>query len=205
MIRYTVKVPMKQVTEARRTCRLLGMGVGMLEKELAKLDPADLEREGCECQWAMQDRQRIRDDIEETKTHAANMVRKLAQEYKAEVDRQAAMRGEDLKTADYALIRDKLITDPGQLELMAERNQDNYTLLVSIDHYATENHWTGFTVVSNAPLVEAFGHSWFKLCEKAALNPDGAEMSQIQTEGELGRLLNEYGVLEVAELPEDEA
>jgi len=206
MIKYTVAVPINQVTEARRTCKALKKGIEMLRAELAKLDEVDPIRDGIAARdRAEADRQRINNDIEETKADIAKQIREQAKIYQAEVNRQAAMKGEDLDTADYALIRDNLISDATQLQMMADRNKNNYTLLVAIDHYATAQGWTGFAVISNAPNVEAFGKAWFDMCESAAWNPDGLAMMQITTEGELRRLLNEYGVLDVAQLPDDEA
>jgi len=206
MLKYTVTVPMEQVIEARRECKVLKQGIEMLKEELAKLDELDPVQIG-KVAWdkAQEERQQINADIEQSKASAAESMKKRAQIFQAEVNRQAAMKGEDLDNGEYTLIRDKLITDATQLQMMADRNQANYTLLVAIDHYATERNWTGFTVISNAPSVEAFGKAWFGMCETAAQNPVGLAMMQITTEGELRRLLNEYGVLDVAQLPDDEA
>lgn len=206
MLKYTVTVPIEQVTEARRELKVLKKGIELLREQLAKLDEVDPIRDGIAARdRAEEERQQINADIEQSKASAAESMQKRAKIFQAEVNRQAAMKGEDLDTADYALIRDKLISDANQLQMMADRNRANYTLLVAIDHYATENGWTGFAVISNAPIVEAFGKAWFGMCETAARNPDGLAMMQITTEGELRRLLNEYGVLDVTQLPDDEA
>jgi len=206
MMKYTVQVPMEQVTEARRELKVLKKGIELLNEQLAKIDKLDARQIG-KVAWckAMEERQQITADIEQSKANAAESMRQRAKNFQAEVNRQAAMKGEDLDNGEYTLIRDKLITDATQLQMMADRNQANYTLLVAIDHYATERNWTGFTVISNAPSVEAFGKAWFGMCETAAQNPVGLAMMQITTEGELRRLLNEYGVLDVAQLPDDEA
>lgn len=206
MLKYTVTVPMEQVIEARRECKVLKQGIEMLREQLAKLDEVDPIRDGIAARdRAEGERQQINADIEQSKASAAESMKKRAQIFQAEVNRQATLKGEDLETPDYALIRDHLIIDANQLQMMADRNQANYSLLVAIDHYATEHKWTGFAVISNAPNVEAFGQQWFNLCEAAANNPDGLAMMQITTEGELRRLLTEYGVLDVAQLPDDEA
>ena len=206
MMKYTVTVPMEQVTEARRELKVLKKGIEMLREQLAKLDEVDPIRDGIAARdRAEEERLQINADIEQSKANAAESMRQRALSFQADVNRQAAMKGEDLETADYALIRDKLITDANQLQMMANRNTANYTLLVAIDHYAAENNWSGFAVISNAPNVEAFGKAWFDMCETAARNPDGLAMMQITTEGELRRLLKEYGVLDVAKLPDDEA
>jgi len=206
MIKYTVQVPMEQVTEARRELKVLKKGVELLNEQLAKIDKLDARQIG-KVAWckAMEERQQITADIAQSTANAAESMRQRAKNFQAEVNRQAAMKGEDLDNGEYTLIRDKLITDATQLQMMADRNQANYTLLVAIDHYATERNWTGFTVISNAPSVEAFGKAWFGMCETAAQNPVGLAMMQIMTKGELRRLLNEYGVLDVAKLPNDEA
>ena len=206
MIKYTVTMPMEQVTEARRTCKVLRDGIAKLREQLAALDEVDPIRDGIAARdRAEAERQRITDDLENAKAEAVKAIREQAEIYQAEVNRQSALKGEDLDTPDYALIRDHLISDANQLQMMADRNQANYSLLVAIDHYATEHKWQGFAVISNAPNVEAFGQQWFNLCEAAANNPDGLAMMQITTEGELRRLLNEYGVIDVAQLPDDEA
>ena len=206
MMKYTVQVPMEQVTEARRELKVLKKGIELLNEQLAKIDKLDARQIG-KVAWckAMEERQQITADIEQSKANAAESMRQRAKNFQAEVNRQAAQKGEDLDNGEYTLIRDKLITDATQLQMMADRNQANYTLLVAIDHYATERNWPGFTVISNAPSVEAFGKAWFGMCETAAQNPTGLAMMQIMTEGELRRLLNEYGVLDVAKLPDDEA
>ena len=206
MMKYTIQVPMEQVIEARRELKVLKKGIEMLREQLVKLDEVDPIRDGIAARdRAEEERQQINTDIEQSKANAAESMRQRALSFQADVNRLTAMKGEDLNTADYALIRDKLITDAAQLQMMADRNQANYSLLVAIDHYATENGWTGFATITNAPIVQAFGKAWFGMCERAANNPEGYAMFQIMTKGELKRLLNEYGVLDVAQLPDDEA
>ena len=207
MVKYQVKVPIAQVLEARRTCATLKDGITALRSRLAQLEDVDVVKDGMAAmERAEEERQRIKADIDQAKAEAVDEIQGKAQAYSAEVDKQAALKGEDLATApDYALIREKMITNPEQLQMMVDRNQDNYTLLTAIDRYATEKKWTGFAVVSNAPMVQTFGENWFRLCIAAANNPDGMAIMQIQTPGELRRLLQAYGVLDAAELPDDEA
>lgn len=206
MIRFKVKMPMEQITEARRTCKVLLNSIEQLKQQRSALDEVDPIRDGIAARdRAEAEKQQIRDTIEETKASVAADIRQKAEDYKAEVKRQTALKGEDLNVPDYALIRDGLINDADQLQMMADRNPENYTLLLAIDRYAVARFWIGFTVISNAPSVEAFGENWFRLCEAAAHNPDGYAMMQLNTKGELRRLLNEYGVLDAAQLPDDEA
>ena len=206
MYKFMVTVPIDQVTEARRTCRILKDGIGKLRDQLAELEAVDPIRDSLAARdRAEAERQRITDDLENAKAEAVKAIQEKAEAYEAEIGRQTAMKGDELNGPDYALIRDGLITDADQLKMMADRNQTNYTLMVAIDRYASSRRWDGFTVVSNAPMVESFGQAWFKLCETAAQNPDGLAMFQIMTEGELRRMLMEYGLLDATQLPENEA
>lgn len=207
MIKFTVKVPMEPVTEARRLCRVLRTGVQGLREQAEKLKEVDPVQDGL----AAKDRAdaqilEIQQNIASLEAEAAAEIAKYATAYIEAIDHQAGLKGQELTSApDYELIKNALIDSAVELQKIADRNQDNYTLLAAIDRYATERQWHGFTLVSNAPVVLQFGDQWFKLCLIAAENPEGYAMTQILTPGELRRMLQAYGVLDAAEVPDDEA
>lgn len=207
MIKHSVRVPMAQVIDARRTCKALADSITALKMQLAALDELDPIQDGIDVRnRAMEERQRINGEIEQAKAEAIDAIKGRALTYRDDVNRQTAQHGEELDDApDYELIREGLINDPVQLKMIADRNMGNYTMLTAIDRYAVRKQWPGFTLVTNAPVVLTFGENWFRMCEYAAHEPDCLSMMQIQTPGELRRLLMEYGVLDAAQLPDDEA
>ena len=207
MIKYTVKVPMEHVTEARRICRVLRNGVQGLREQAAKLREVDPVKDGI----AAKDRAdaeilEIQKTTVEIEMEAMAEITNHATAFIEAIDHQAGLKGQELTSApDFELIRTGLVESAVELQKIADRNQDNYTLLAAIDRYASDHMWNGFALVSNAPVVLQFGDQWFKLCLTAAENPEGYAMTQILTPGELRHMLQAYGVLDAAEVPDDEA
>ena len=155
MIKYTVKVPMEHVTEARRLCRVLRTGVQGLREQAEKLKEVDPVKDGL----AAKDR------------------------------------------ADAEILEIQKAAVEIKLEAMAEITTHATAFIEAIDHQAGLKGQE----LTSAPDVLQFGDKWFSLCLTAAENPEGYAMTQLFTPGELRRMLQAYGVLDAAEVPDDEA
>ena len=188
MKRFVFDMPLEYVLDAIKQASLTIEACAEIDSDEAALPPVSLQKDG-ENGLAMR-----RALLDENKKRRE--ITTLRKDYEHAITKQETLSGDDLRSiADLDLLRDNIVEDADALKKLAEKHSDNYTFLHACREYARVREWEGFSVISNANDLRAFGTAALDMCENAALNPRGYDAMRMKEEKELMRLAQVCGVL----------
>ena len=185
------------IVDARERC-------AEIDARKEALTPIDEVKDGL---YAVENRQNEITAMEAEKQQiideGAEALTNLRQQMETSLDDQKYMKGDDLNSADYALLRDGLIETPDELNRLLGNN-DNLAFARAARNYAAERNWEGFDsqhreFMVMAQVVRNFVNTWFNMADIAIRNLDGLMAMQIADENELNRMAQVHGVIQFME------
>ena len=197
-----VNVPMDAVEDAVRAVEQARSTWQAIEARRAELPESEyLAREaGGEAGVERMRKALAAMDAERNEAAAAAVakVRAARGAFEANVSAQVTPSAEQLAvSASVVELFDRgLILDAEQLAATIETNPSP-AIRVLAERYAEQRGWNdakAYTYVSDAETVRSFAAYWFSTCEAGAWRPLGPSAMQVCAEGEVERLLSNYGL-----------
>lgn len=195
-----LKLPLQYLKEARQAVLNAAGEFTKIEKERLAMPlsyEAALKSEGEKGARAWLDAQERFSALErKVSLCAQEKIEKARAAYIEGVNAQIVPNGEDLSSADYALLRDGIIDTPQALQAVIARN-DNYAFVAAAAKYAKARNWEGFenNLDVDVRAFLDFGGGYLDICSNASENPvKGYNGMLVADCDEMGRRADAYGI-----------